>query len=66
MAALRAPQPVFASNLRDGTAAGAAILAFMTGSGEVPQIALDLTAVRPAETAGLEAYRKRWRQLAGT
>lgn len=64
LAALRDPQPVLASNLRDGTAAGAAILAFMTETGTIPKVDLALTGVPPAHIDGLNAYRDIWRQRA--
>jgi len=60
LAALRPAQPVFASDLRDGTAAGAAVLALMQEEGRLPQIALTLRAVTPAVLDGLDAYRAGW------
>ena len=60
LAALRPGQPVFASDLRDGTAAGAAVLALMEGTGRLPHIALSLRPVVPAMLAGLDLYRQRW------
>ena len=51
LAALRPAQPVFASDLRDGTTAGAAVLALMEGTGRLPQIALTLRAYRAGEAS---------------
>jgi sugar (pentulose or hexulose) kinase len=61
LAALRPSQPLFASDLRDGTAAGAAVLALMEGTGgHLPHIALSLRPVVPAMLARLDQYRQRW------
>jgi len=60
LAALRPKQQVFASDLRDGTTAGAAVLALMQGNGRLPQIALTLRPVAPAKLEGLEPYRQDW------
>ena len=60
LAALRPGQQVFASDLRDGTTAGAAVLALMEGNGKLPQIALHLRPVTPAKIDGLERYREEW------
>lgn len=60
LAALRPGQPVLASDLRDGTTAGAAVLALMEGSGKLPQIGLNLRPVTPAKIEGLERYRADW------
>ena len=64
LAALRSPQPVLASNLRDGTAAGAAILALMTDTRTIPKVALDLKIVPSAVIEGLAAYCDLWRAQA--
>jgi sugar (pentulose or hexulose) kinase len=61
LAALRAQQRLFTSDLRDGTTAGAACLALMP-DGKLPQIELALRAVEPAHVAGLLAYRENWRR----
>lgn len=60
LAALRPSQQVLASDLRDGTTAGAAMLALMEGNGRLPQIALTLRPVAPARLEGLEQYRQDW------
>ena len=60
LAALRPDQPVLASDLRDGTTAGAAVLALMEGNGKLPQIALNLRPVSPAKIDGLQRYRQDW------
>ncbi len=60
LATLRPTQPVLASDLRDGTAAGAAVLALMEGSGRLPHIALSLRPVSPVALAGLGQFRKDW------
>lgn len=64
LAALRPRQQVLASDLRDGTTVGAAVLALMEGNGKLPQIALTLRPVAPARLKGLERYRQDW--LAGS
>ncbi len=63
LAALQPGQRVLASDLRDGTAAGAACLALMP-DGRLPRVALKVTAVTAAEIEGLEAYRELWRTRA--
>ncbi|MBL8893189.1 MAG: carbohydrate kinase, partial [Rhizobiales bacterium] len=63
LAALRPQQQVLASDLRDGTTAGAAVLALMEGNGKLPQIGLNLREVAPARIDGLERYRKDWLAL---
>jgi sugar (pentulose or hexulose) kinase len=60
LAQLRPGQPVKASALRDGTAAGAAAIALIDG-GKLPNIALALTEVKPAAISGLSAYHAAWR-----
>jgi sugar (pentulose or hexulose) kinase len=60
LAALRPQQQVLASDLRDGTTAGAAVLALMEGSGRLPQIGLNLRAVAAARIDGLDRYREDW------
>jgi len=60
LAALRPAQPVFASDLSDGTAAGAAVLALVESEERIPQIALTLRAVTPAVLNGLDVYRADW------
>ena len=61
LASLRPKQPVFASDLRDGTTAGAAVLALMEeAGGRLPHIGLSLRTVAPASLADLDSYRQRW------
>ncbi len=63
LAQLRPSQRVLASNLRDGTTAGAACLALID-NGVLPRIALKLMPVAPAAIAGLEAYQALWKEKA--
>ncbi len=60
LARLRAGQKLQASELRDGTAAGAACLALMRGT-SLPSIALKLRDIIPYDVPGLAAYRETWR-----
>jgi sugar (pentulose or hexulose) kinase len=60
LAQLRPRQPVFASTLRDGTTAGAAVLALMGEKGELPRIGLKLKPVAPAQISNLAAYQAQW------
>jgi sugar (pentulose or hexulose) kinase len=60
LAALRPQQQVLASDLRDGTTVGAAVLALMAGNGRLPQIGLNLRPTMPAKISGLDRYRKAW------
>lgn len=64
LAQLRPGQRVLASELRDGTAAGAACLALVR-DGRLPHITLKTHEVAQAGIAGLDAYRQRWREMAG-
>lgn len=61
LAALHPHQKVSASNLRDGTAAGAACLALMP-DGLLPQIDTDLRHYPAIDLPGLAGYQKRWKQ----
>ena len=63
LAALHPNQKILASDLRDGTTAGAACLGLMD-SVELPFIDLHLTQCKPMIHAGFEAYANRWQQLA--
>jgi sugar (pentulose or hexulose) kinase len=63
LAALRKGQKVLASDLRDGTTAGAACLGLMP-DGMLPHIDLSLAHVAPADIAGIENYRTSWQKLA--
>lgn len=65
LASLRQPQTVLASQLRDGTTAGAMVLALMTQSGEIPRLALDLDEVAPLAPEALLDYAVKWRQMTG-
>jgi sugar (pentulose or hexulose) kinase len=63
LAQLRPGQPVKASALRDGTAAGAAAIALIT-DGRLPNIALTLTEAKSAAIPGLSAYHAAWQTRA--
>jgi sugar (pentulose or hexulose) kinase len=63
LAQLRPGQRVLASDLRDGTTAGAAAIALIE-SGVLPTVALSLTPVAPAAVAELFGYHASWRNLA--
>lgn len=63
LAALRPGQQVLASDLRDGTTAGAACLAMMP-DGKLPHLPLALLAAKPAALPGLAGYQRRWQELA--
>ncbi len=63
LAQLRPDQRVLASDLRDGTTAGAAALALID-DGRLPTIGLDLTGISPAAISGLGAYHTAWRKRA--
>lgn len=63
LAALRPGQSVSASRAGEGTAAGAALLALIEPDGGLPEIAIDLSEVRPLGVFGLMAYRDAWRRL---
>jgi sugar (pentulose or hexulose) kinase len=63
LAELRQKQKVKASDLRDGTTAGAAALALFDGV-RLPAIGLTLTEVRPANIPGLQDYQTEWRRMA--
>jgi len=63
LAALRQGQRVLASDLRDGTTAGAACLALMP-DGRLPKLPLSLSPATAAQLDGLAAYQRRWQELA--
>jgi len=63
LAGLRSGQQVLASELRDGTTAGAACVALMAG-GKLPAIGLALKRIAPAAVPGLAAYRAIWKEKA--
>jgi sugar (pentulose or hexulose) kinase len=62
LSALRPVQSVKASDLRDGTAAGAACLALMP-DGVLPRIHIDMTDIAPA-AIDLATYQTQWRKEA--
>jgi sugar (pentulose or hexulose) kinase len=59
LAQLRGDQKVYASDLRDGTAAGAACLGLMTDE-NLPHIEISLASITPAQIVGFENYNKNW------
>lgn len=63
LATLRPRQRVLASQLRDGTTAGAMILALMTATGQIPELALSLDPVEPLALATITDYAEKWRKL---
>jgi sugar (pentulose or hexulose) kinase len=63
LADLRKGQKIFASDLRDGTTAGAACLGMMP-DGRLPNIPLSLTAIKPAKLTDIAAYHAAWQELA--
>jgi sugar (pentulose or hexulose) kinase len=63
LAQLRRGQKVLASDLRDGTTAGAAAIALIDGS-TLPTISIGLTATEAAAIAGLDDYHAGWRKKA--
>jgi sugar (pentulose or hexulose) kinase len=60
LAALRPAQAVLASDLRDGTTAGAAVLALMHPDGALPRLSLKLEKTEAAVLPGLKAYAETW------
>lgn len=65
LAALRPGQTVFASEARDGTAAGAACLALMS-DGTLPHIDIAMRKITASRLEGLADYQARWRGMAAT
>ncbi len=63
LAQLRPAQRVLASDLRDGTTAGAAALGLIE-DGRLPMIPLSLVAAQVSAVPGLEAYHAAWRKKA--
>ena len=63
LAALRPNQPVMASQLRDGTATGAACLALMP-DGLLPKIDIEMRHIPPDKIPGLATYQAVWRKSA--
>lgn len=64
LAALRPAQRVLRSDLRDGTAAGAALLGRMASADDLPRLRLALAPVSPLAVDGLNEYRNGWLALA--
>jgi sugar (pentulose or hexulose) kinase len=65
LAALRVGQKVLASDLRDGTTAGAACLGLMRDE-KLPHVDLSLVQVNPPDFPELGNYRTTWQSLAYT
>jgi sugar (pentulose or hexulose) kinase len=65
LAALRPGQPVSASPLQEGTAAGAAVLALMCPAGNPPKLEVALKGHAPALLPDLARYHAAWRAKAG-
>ena len=63
LAQLRAGQKVLASDLRDGTTAGAACLALMP-DGILPHVPLSLTTIASQNLSNLGEYQAKWQKLA--
>ena len=63
LAQLRGGQRVMASDLRDGTTAGAACLGLMP-DGTLPHVPLSLTTIAAQNLANLERYQQTWQGLA--
>jgi sugar (pentulose or hexulose) kinase len=64
LAALRPRQPVASSLLQEGTAAGAAVLALISPSGDIPERPIELKPHAAAEFAGLRRYQSMWQAKA--
>ena len=60
LAVLRPRQRVASSLLQEGTAAGAAVLALMNPTGDLPERQVELRPHEPGGFAGLRAYQSRW------
>ena len=60
---LRPAQRVLASDLRDGTTAGAATVALIE-DGHLPTIGLKLTEIKATAIPGLDSYHETWREKA--
>jgi sugar (pentulose or hexulose) kinase len=63
LAQLRQGQKLLASDLRDGTTAGAACLALMP-DGTLPHVPLSLTTIASQNLSNLSPYQTAWRKLA--
>ncbi len=60
LAALFPERAVLASDLDEGTAAGAALLARISAPASLPRTDLDLRAIAAAQVEGLAQYQQRW------
>jgi sugar (pentulose or hexulose) kinase len=65
LASLRMPQTILASQLRDGTTAGAMVLALMTATSEIPRLDLELDEVKPLAPETITDYAGKWRRMVG-
>lgn len=63
LAQLRRGQKVLASDLRDGTTAGAACLGLMP-DGKLPHVPLSLTTIQSQNLSNLSPYQANWQRLA--
>lgn len=63
LAQLREGQKLMASDLRDGTTAGAACLALMP-DGKLPHVPLSLTTIVSQNLSNLAKYRAKWQRMA--
>ena len=63
LAQLRQAQKIMASDLRDGTTAGAACLALMP-DGKLPHVPLSLTTIASQNLGNLSAYQAHWQRMA--
>ena len=63
LAQLRPAQKIYASDLRDGTAAGAACLALFQDD-KPPIIKIELSPVEPSHLQHLQTYHKKWQAAA--
>lgn len=61
LAALFPSRTVYASEMRNGTSAGAALLALIGSDEGLPKCSVDLRRIAPAPVAALTGYRERWR-----
>jgi len=52
------------ATLLGATAAGAMVLALMTATGRIPELALSLDPVAPVAQATVAEYAEKWRRLA--
>ncbi|MEM9248532.1 MAG: hypothetical protein AAGB05_07525 [Pseudomonadota bacterium] len=65
LASLLSKSAVSGSTLREGTAAGAALLGLVADqTGALPALSISLASAEPAQLGGLRAYHDTWRQAA--